>query len=351
MTESTEAALSNLSHEDRRFPPSKEFAAGANVKADAYAEAAKDRPAFWAKQAERLTWDKKWDQVLDWSNPPFAKWFVGGKLNVAYNCLDRHVEAGLGDRVAYYFEGEPGDTRTITYQQLTDMVCQAANTLIELGVKSGDRVAIYMPMIPETIVAMLACARIGAPHTVVFGGFSAEALGARIDDCQAKIVITADGGNRNGAPSALKPAVDLALSTRPEVTDVLVVKRTGQDVEWTDGRDKWWHDTVEKASTSHTPEAFDSEHPLYVMYTSGTTGKPKGILHTSAGYLLGCSYTQWEVFDLKPEADVYWTLAGSPATATSCTARSPTRPRRSCTRELPRLRQRAAGGRSSTNTR
>ena len=177
MTDSIEAALSNLSHEDRRFPPSKEFAANANVKADAYAEAAKDRPAFWAKQAERLTWSKKWDQVLDWSNPPFAKWFVGGKLNVAYNCLDRHVEAGLGDRVAYYFEGEPGDTRTITYKQLTDMVCQAANTLIELGVKTGDRVAIYMPMIPETIVAMLACARIGAPHTVVFGGFSAEALG------------------------------------------------------------------------------------------------------------------------------------------------------------------------------
>ena len=312
MTDTTsehEAALSNLSREERRFPPSPEFAAQANVKPEIYAEAAQDRPAFWAKQAERLTWTKKWDQVLDWSNAPFAQWFVGGQLNVSYNCLDRHVEAGLGDRVAYYFEGEPGDTRTITYAQLTDMVCQAANTLEALGVKAGDRVAIYMPMIPETIVAMLACARIGAPHTVVFGGFSADALGTRIDDCEAKVVITADGGYRKGAASALKPAVDQALATRPEVTAVLVVKRTGQDINWTDGRDLWWHDTVETASTKHEAQPFDSEHPLYVMYTSGTTGKPKGILHTSAGYLLGCSYTQWEVFDLKPETDVYWTAA------------------------------------------
>ncbi|HEY4269912.1 MAG TPA: acetate--CoA ligase, partial [Galbitalea sp.] len=304
-----EAALSNLSREERRFPPTPEFAAQANVKADVYAAAAADRPAFWAQQAERLSWQTTWDQVLDWSNPPFAKWFVGGKLNVAYNCLDRHVEAGLGDRVAYYFEGEPGDTRTITYAQLTDMVCQAANTLESLGVKAGDRVAIYMPMIPETIVAMLACARIGAPHTVVFGGFSADALGTRIDDCEARVVITADGGYRKGSVSPLKPAVDQALSTRPEVEHVLVVKRTGQDVDWQDGRDQWWHDTVETASTRHEAQAFDSEHPLYVMYTSGTTGKPKGILHTSAGYLLGCSYTQWEVFDLKPETDVYWTAA------------------------------------------
>ncbi|MCU1471361.1 MAG: acetyl-CoA synthetase [Glaciihabitans sp.] len=312
MTDTTsehEAALSNLSREERRFPPSPEFAAQANVKPEIYAEAAQDRPAFWAKQAERLTWTKKWDQVLDWSNAPFAQWFVGGQLNVAYNCLDRHVEAGLGDRVAYYFEGEPGDTRTITYAQLTDMVCQAANTLEGLGVKAGDRVAIYMPMIPETIVAMLACARIGAPHTVVFGGFSADALGTRIDDCEAKVVITADGGYRKGTASALKPAVDQALATRPEVAAVLVVKRTGQEINWTDGRDLWWHDTVETASTKHEAQPFDSEHPLYVMYTSGTTGKPKGILHTSAGYLLGCSYTQWEVFDLKPETDIYWTAA------------------------------------------
>jgi acetyl-CoA synthetase len=312
MTDTTphnEAALSNLMREERRFPPAAAFAAQANVKADIYAEAAADRPAFWAKQAERLSWSKKWDQVLDWSNPPFAKWFVGGQLNVAYNCLDRHVEAGLGDRVAYYFEGEPGDTRVITYSQLTDMVCQAANTLLEMGVTAGDRVAIYMPMIPETIVAMLACARIGAPHTVVFGGFSADALKTRIHDCDAHVVITADGGYRKGNKSALKPAVDEALLECPDVHSVLVVRRTGQDVEWTEGRDHWWHDTVEKASTEHEAQPFDAEHPLYVMYTSGTTGKPKGILHTSAGYLLGCSYTQWEVFDLKADTDVYWTAA------------------------------------------
>ena len=248
-------------------------------------------------------------QVLDWSNPPFAKWFVGGTLNVAYNCLDRHVEAGLGDRVAYHFEGEPGDTRTITYQQLTDAVCQAANTLTDLGVKAGDRVAIYMPMIPEAVVAMLACARIGAPHTVVFGGFSADALKTRILDCDARVVITADGGFRKGNATALKPAVDEAVSACPDVRLVLVVKRTGQDVGWVEGRDVWWHDTVEKASTTHEPQAFDSEHPLFVMYTSGTTGKPKGILHTSGGYLTGASFTQWEVFDLKPETDVYWTAA------------------------------------------
>ncbi len=214
MTDTTEAALDNLSREERRFPPSKEFAATANVKAGIYAEAAKDRPAFWAKQAERLTWSKKWDQVLDWSNPPFAKWFVGGQLNVAYNCLDRHIEAGLGDRVAYYFEGEPGDTRVITYQQLTDLVCQAANTLEQFGVKAGDRVAIYMPMIPETIVAMLACARIGAPHTVVFGGFSAEALGTRIDDCDAKVVITRrrrlPQGRRGGPQARGRPGAGVA---------------------------------------------------------------------------------------------------------------------------------------------
>ncbi len=304
-----EPALENLSHESRQFPPTADFAAQANVKADAYAEAAADRPAFWAKQAERLAWTTPWTEVLDWSNPPFAKWFVGGTLNVAYNCLDRHVEAGLGDRVAYYFEGEPGDARVITYQQLTDAVCQAANTLTSLGVVAGDRVAIYMPMIPEAVIAMLACARIGAPHTVVFGGFSADALRTRILDCDARVVITADGGYRKGNAAALKPAVDEALTECPDVRSVLVVKRTGQDVDWVDGRDLWWHDTVETASTSHVPESFDSEHPLYVMYTSGTTGKPKGILHTSGGYLTGCSFTQWEVFDIKPETDVFWTAA------------------------------------------
>jgi acetyl-CoA synthetase len=315
MTEKTvetpglEPTLSNLLHENRRFAPPEEFAAQANVKANAYEKAAADRLAFWDTQAKRLAWSEPWTKTLDWSNPPFAKWFVGGKLNAAYNCLDRHVLAGLGDRVAYYFEGDRGDTRVITYQQLTDQVCQAANALTELGVTAGDRVAIYMPMIPETVVAMLACARLGAPHTVVFGGFSSESLRSRIDDCQARVVITADGGFRRGNPTPLKPAVDQAIADGADVDSVLVVKRTGGDVDWVDGRDVWWHDTVEKASTTHHAQAFDAEHPLYVMYTSGTTGKPKGILHTTGGYMVGCAYTQWAVFDLKPETDVYWTAA------------------------------------------
>ena len=305
----TNETLSNMLHEERRFEPPKKLAADANLKAEAYDRAAADRLAFWEEQADRLTWETRWDEVLDWSNPPFAKWFVGGKLNAAYNCLDRHVEAGRGDKVAYHFEGEPGDTRTITYADLLKLVCQAANVLTELGVKTGDRVAIYMPMIPETVVAMLACARIGAPHTVVFGGFSAAALITRIHDCDAQVVITSDGGYRRGNPAALKPAVDEALLQCPEVRHVLVVRRTGQDVEWTEGRDVWWHDTVEQASTEHTAEAFDAEHPLYVMYTSGTTGKPKGILHTTGGYLTGCAYTHWAVFDLKADDDVFWTAA------------------------------------------
>jgi acetyl-CoA synthetase len=302
-------ALDNLSREDRRFPPSEEFAAAANVTADAYAEAESDRLAFWADKARRLTWAQPFEQVLDWSNAPFAKWFADGRLNVAVNCLDRHVEAGLGERVAFHFEGEPGDTRTITYRELTEEVCRAANALTDLGVQAGDRVAIYMPMIPETVVAMLACARLGAPHTVVFGGFSAEALSTRILDCDAHVVITADGGWRRGAVAPLKPAVDEALKRCPDVSAVLVVQRTGNEVAWTDGRDHWWHDIVAKAPSTHAAQAFDAEHPLYVMYTSGTTGKPKGILHTSAGYLTGCSWTQYEVFDLKPETDVYWTAA------------------------------------------
>jgi acetyl-CoA synthetase len=303
-------SLSNLLHETRRFPPPEDLAANANVKADVYEEASKDRLAFWAKAAERITWAEPFTEVLDWSNPPFAKWYVGGKLNAAYNCVDRHVEAGKGDKVAFHWVGEPeNDTRDITYAELKDEVCRAANTLVELGVKTGDRVAIYMPMIPETVVAMLACARIGAPHTVVFGGFSAQALIDRIQDCDARVVITADGGYRRGAPAALKPAVDEALKQCPDVRHVLVVKRTGQEVAWTEGRDVWWQDTVGKASNEHTPEAFDSEHPLYVMYTSGTTGKPKGILHTTGGYLVGTSYTHWAVFDLKPDTDVFWTAA------------------------------------------
>jgi len=304
------ASLSNLLHENRRFEPPEELAAHANVTADAYEEADRDRLAYWAKQAERLTWAEPFTEVLDWSNPPFAKWFVGGKLNAAYNCVDRHVEAGKGDKVAFHWVGEPeGDTRDITYAELKDEVSRAANALLELGVQTGDRVAIYTPMIPETVVAMLACARIGAPHTVVFGGFSSTALQDRIIDCDARVVITADGGYRRGAPAALKPAVDEALQSCPDVRNVLVVRRTGQDVEWQDGRDVWWHDVVAKQSADHTPEAFDSEHPLYVMYTSGTTGKPKGILHTTGGYLVGTSSTHWAVFDLKPDTDIFWTAA------------------------------------------
>jgi acetyl-CoA synthetase len=301
--------LSNLMHEERRFDPPEDLAANANVKADVYEEADRDRLAFWGKQAERITWAEPFDEVLDWSNPPFAKWYVGGKLNAAYNCVDRHVENGNGDRVAYHWVGEPdGETRDITYADLKDEVCRAANALVELGVQTGDRVAIYMPMLPETVVAMLACARIGAPHTVVFGGFSSTALVDRIQDCDARVVITADGGYRRGAPASLKPAVDEALEKCPDVRSVLVVRRTGQDIDWDDERDVWWHDAVGGQSTEHTPEAFDAEHPLYVMYTSGTTGKPKGILHTTGGYLVGTSYTHWAVFDLKDD-DVFWTAA------------------------------------------
>jgi acetyl-CoA synthetase len=302
-------ALSNLLHENRRFDPPEEFAAKANVTAAAYDEAKRDRLAFWETQAKRLHWDEPWTEVLDWSNAPFAKWFVGGKLNVAYNCVDRHVEAGNGDRVAFHWEGEPGDTRTITYAQLKDEVCQAANALTELGVRSGDRVAIYMPMILETAIAMLACARLGAPHTVVFGGFSAESLRSRIEDCDASLVITADGGYRRGAPSALKPAVDDAVAGYPGVKKVLVVRRTGQDIAWDDSRDVWWHELVARQSTEHIAQPHDSEHPLYVMYTSGTTAKPKGILHTTGGYLTQVAYTHHAVFDAKPESDVYWTAA------------------------------------------
>ncbi|NEK60491.1 acetate--CoA ligase [Geodermatophilus sabuli] len=302
MSESTEV-------EGRRFPAPEQLTAEANVGPDVYQEASADRLAFWAQQARRLTWTQEWDEVLDWSNPPFAKWFVGGKLNVAYNCVDRHVEDGHGDQVAYHWEGEPGDTRTITYAQLKDEVSKAANALTELGVDAGDRVAIYMPMIPETIIAMLACARIGAVHMVVFGGFSADALASRLDDSGAVLVITSDGGYRRGAPSALKPAVDDAVGRTGSVRNVVVVKRTGQDVEWTEGRDLWWDDVVGRQSAEHQPESFDAEHPLYIMYTSGTTAKPKGILHTTGGYLTQVAYTHWATFDLKPDTDVYWTAA------------------------------------------
>ena len=301
-------ALENLLQEDRRFPPSDAFAAQANAKPEIYERADADRLAFWAEQANRLTWAQPWDQVLDWSDAPFARWFVGGKINVAVNCVDRHVEAGRGDRVAIHWEGEPGDTRTITYADLHREVCRAANALTELGVRAGDRVAIYLPMIPEATVAMLACARLGAPHSVVFGGFSAEALHSRIDDVGARFVITADGGYRRGTATGLKAAVDEAVTMSPSVEKVLVVRRTGQDVAWTD-KDVWWHEILERQPDTHEAAAFDAEHPLFVLYTSGTTAKPKGILHTTGGYLTQASYTHSVVFDLKPETDVFWCTA------------------------------------------
>ena len=311
MTDPSSPALENLLHEERRFPPSPEFAAQANATAEMYDEAAADRLEFWATQArELLTWSTPFTETLDWSNAPFARWFGDGRLNAAYNAVDRHVEAGHGDRVAIHFEGEPGDTRTITYADLQREVSKTANALGELGVGTGDRVAIYLPMIPEAAIAMLACARIGATHSVVFGGFSAEALHSRITDAEATLVITADGGHRRGKPSALKPAVDEALSKGDTpVKHVLVVRRTGQDVEWTEGRDVWWHDVVGAASEEHEPVAVEAEHPLFILYTSGTTGKPKGILHTTGGYLTQSAFTHKYVFDLKPESDVYWCTA------------------------------------------
>jgi acetyl-CoA synthetase len=295
------------------YPPPPEFAANANATEAMYNQAEEDRLAFWAEQANRLSWDTPFGEVLDWSGAPFAKWFVGGKLNVAYNCVDRHVEAGNGDRVAIHWEGEPvDDARDITYAELKDEVSQAANTLAELGLESGDRVAIYMPMVPEAIIAMLACARLGAMHSVVFAGFSASALRARIDDAEAKIVITTDGQYRRGKAVSLKEGVDEAIAGLGDdspIEHVLVVRRTGIDVPWTEGRDLWWDETVPKASTEHIPAAFDSEHPLFLLYTSGTTGKPKGIVHTSGGYLTQASYTHHNVFDIKPDKDVYWCTA------------------------------------------
>ena len=302
-------ALSNLLHETRTFPPTAEFAAEANVTEDAYEQAAADRLAFWAEQANRLDWAQPFTEVLDWTEAPFSKWFADGKLNVAYNCVDRHVEAGYGDQIALRFEGEPGDQRNVTYAELQREVSQAANALAELGVQAGDRVAIYLPMIPEAVVAMLACARIGAPHSVVFAGFSAHALESRINDATAKLVITADGQFRRGAVMPLKPAVDEALEHTPSIEHVLVVRRAGNDVDWDASRDVWWDEIVGRQSDVHVPEAFDAEHPLFILYTSGTTGTPKGILHTTGGYLTQTSYTHSAVFDLKPDTDVYWCTA------------------------------------------
>jgi acetyl-CoA synthetase len=301
-------ALSNLLHEERRFEPTPEFAAAANVKAEAYV-AADDRLGFWEEQASRLLWTTRWTDVMEW-NAPFVRWFAGGTINASVNCVDRHVAEGRGDRIAFHFEGEPGDTRTITYAELLAEVCKAANALTALGIQKGDRVAIYLPMIPEAVISMLACARIGAPHSVIFGGFSAQAIYDRVVDADAKLVITADGGYRRGSASALKPAVDEALEKgQTNVSRVLVVRRTGGEVPWDDGRDIWWHEFVDTQPKEHVAEAFDAEHPLFILYTSGTTGKPKGILHTTGGYLTQVAFTHYAVFDLKAPTDVFWCTA------------------------------------------
>ncbi|KIC60009.1 acetate--CoA ligase [Microbacterium hominis] len=306
--------IDHLLNETRRFAPSPEFAADAVATADLYTQADADRDGFWAEQARSLHWHTPFTQVLDWTNPPFAQWFADGELNVAYNCLDRHVAAGNGDRVALLWEGEPGDERRITYAELTEEVKRTANVLEQLGIGVGDRVAIYLPMIPEAIVAMLAVARIGAIHSVIFGGFSADSLRSRIDDAGAKLVITADGGYRKGRVSPLKPAVDQALGDRGEglqesVEHVLVVRRTDNEISWTEGRDIWWHEAVPAASAEHEAQPFPAENPLFILYTSGTTGKPKGILHTSGGYLTQAAFTNRVVHDLHPASDVFWCTA------------------------------------------
>jgi acetyl-CoA synthetase len=300
--------LDAMLHEHRSFAPPAQFARDALAKPGIYDEAS-DAVAWWDAQARSLEWSEPWHTTLEWELP-FARWFVGGRLNASVNCLDRHVDAGLGDRVAIHWVGEPEDeTLDLTYAELLERVCQAANALEALGVREGDRVAIYLPMIPEAVVAMLACARIGAPHSVIFGGFLADALSDRILDADARFVITADGGYRRGAVSALKVHVDDALERCPDVASVLVVRRTGTDVAWVEGRDHWWHDVVTPQPTTHVARSFDAEHPLYVMYTSGTTAKPKGIFHTTGGYLVHVSTTHRYVFDLRPETDVVWTAA------------------------------------------
>jgi acetyl-CoA synthetase len=304
----TNPAIENLFNETRTFPPPEDFKAHALVKdRSLYERAEQDFEAFWADEARRLRWMREWDKVLEW-DPPFAKWFVGGQLNVADNCLDRHVDAGGGDKVAYHWEGEPGDTRTITYAELRDEVARFANALKELGVRKGDRVNIYMGMVPELPIAMLACARLGAAHSVVFGGFSASALRDRINDAEAKVLITQDEGWRAGKPVPLKRSADEACESTPSIEHVVVLRRTGNDVPMTDGRDLWWQELVEGQSTDCPPEPMDSEDLLYLLYTSGTTAKPKGIMHTTGGYLTGVASTHRLVFDLHDD-DVYWCAA------------------------------------------
>ncbi|MEZ7961552.1 MAG: acetate--CoA ligase [Ilumatobacter sp.] len=310
MSDEQHDTIDALASENRTFPPTNAFKATTLVAGtELYDEANADDEAFWARQASELVeWFEPWNTVLDWQLP-YAKWFEGGTLNVAHNCLDRHVNAGNGGRVAIHWEGEPGDTRTITYQDLLDEVSQFSNALKDLGVQKGDRVNIYLPMIPEAAVAMLACARIGAAHSVVFGGFSSQSLSDRINDAEAKVLITADGGYRRGEVFPLKPAADEACESTPTIDHVVVVKRGGNDVHMVDGRDHWYHDLLDGASTDCPAEPMEAEHLLFLLYTSGTTGKPKGIMHTTGGYLTQVTYTHKYVFDLKPETDVFWCTA------------------------------------------
>jgi acetyl-CoA synthetase len=306
----SEATIEALHAEGRTFPPPPEFKKTARiVDAEIYDEAERDFEGFWAGQAaDLLDWTEEWHTILDW-DLPFAKWFVGGKLNVSFNCLDRHVAAGHGDQVAYHWEGEPGDTRTITFAQLLEEVQRTANALTSLGIRKGDRVNIYLGMVPELPIAMLACARIGAPHSVVFGGFSAEALRDRINDAEARLLITADGAWRRGQVVPLKESADSAMAETPSIERCLVVRRTGQDVAMQDGRDVWWDDLVPGQAAECPAEPMDSEDLLYLLYTSGTTAKPKGIMHTSGGYLTQVAWTHQNVFDIKPDTDVYWCAA------------------------------------------
>jgi acetyl-CoA synthetase len=304
----TERDIEALLSEKRVFEPSSEFRSAAVVRDPGiYGEAAADRPAFWAEQAERLSWFKSWDSVMSW-DPPWVKWFVGGTLNASYNCLDRHVEAGGGDKVAYYWEGEPGDVRVLTYRDLYEETCRFANALRSLGVRKGDRVAIYLGMVPELPIAMLACARLGAAHSVVFGGFSAESLKDRINDAEAKVLITADGAYRRGQVVPLKDSADEALKDCPTIETVVTVKRVGNEHGFTDGRDVWYHDVIADQPAECEPEVMDAEDFLYLLYTSGTTGKPKGIAHTTGGYLTQVAATHRMIFDLR-EDDVYWCAA------------------------------------------
>jgi len=306
----SEPTIEDYYVEDRTFPPSDTFRSEAIITdRSLYQEAEADRLGFWARQARELvSWFEDFETVLEW-DLPFAKWFIGGKLNISYNCLDRHVEAGRGDKVAFHWEGEPGDTRTINYSELLEEVSKFANVLKSLGVEKGDRVCIYMPMILELPVAMLACARIGAPHSIVFGGFSADSLSDRIDDASAKLLITADGGYRRGDPFPLKDTADASVEATSTIENVVVVERTGQDVAWNETVDHWYHELMETASSDCPPEHLDSEDLLYLLYTSGTTAKPKGIMHTTGGYLTQVAFTHKYIFDLHPETDVYWCAA------------------------------------------